>query len=68
MMHPLQNLIYKKGYNMTSFAEKANIDRTTLYKLFSGTIKQMRKDTQYKVSETLHEPIEKIIELTTEGL
>ena len=67
-MHPLQELIYKKGYTLTEFADICGISRQSFYSLFSGRTKSMRTEYQHRISENLHEPFEKIIYLTTEGL
>jgi len=66
--HPLQRLIYEKGFTMTDFADKCGISRATLYALFSGKNKSMRTEHQYKMSEILHEPFERIVHMSTEGL
>ena len=67
-MHPLEDLIYKKGFTIRKCAKTAGIDRTTLHKLFNGTTKKLRPDTIYIISEKLNEPYEKVVAISTEGL
>lgn len=67
-MHPLQNLIYKKGRSVKSLCDNCDINRATLYKIFDGKTKSPSPRTVYILSDELHESYEKIMALCTEGL
>lgn len=59
--HPLKTEIYKRGYNIKQFAEKADITRWTLNHIFNGN--NPRGDTIYQISKGLDVSYEKVSEL-----
>ena len=68
MKTKLKDLIYKKGFNMYSIAEKAGIAREGLYMYFNEPKRKLRKDTMQLIAESLNVPyerIEKIVESET---
>lgn len=57
--HPLKTEIYKRGYTITSFADKVGISRFTLTDAFTGRHK-LRGDTMSWIAEALNEPYEEV--------
>lgn len=59
--HPLKREIYKQGYTIGSFADKADINRWTLNSIFKGA--KPRGDTIYNIAKGLNRSYEEVEEL-----
>lgn len=61
IQHPLKTEIYKNGYTISSFADKACVNRWTLNSIFKGA--KPRGDTIYNIAKGLDLPYEKVDKL-----
>lgn len=59
--HPLKTEIYKRGINVSQFADMCDITRWTLNRIFKGAAP--RGDTIYLISKGLEMPYEEVEKL-----
>lgn len=58
----LKDEIYKRGYTLIEFCNKAKISRFTLMSFFKGRNKKLRGDTIYLISVALDVPYETVVD------
>lgn len=61
--HPLKDEIYKKGYSLFQFSLECDIATKTLYNIFNGKTKKVRKATIELMSSVLGIPQSEVREL-----